>query len=133
MDTTNQVNPKCDSRYLLYYYQANTKYPVSTSTVLDETRQFLAKTDKVYSGNGYITLRFIVDCEGKIYRVKVLQVDENYKSIHFDKRLVSDLNDYIHTLDRWEKNLSAYDLKSVSFIAYISFRIKNGEVVNVIY
>ena len=133
MDTTNWVNPKCDSSYLLYYYQANTKYPVATNTILEETRRYLAKTNKKYTGNGYITLRFIVNCEGKIYSVKVLQVDENYKSTHFDKHLVSDLNDYLHTLDRWEKGLSAYHLKNVNYIAYMSFRIKNGEVDNVIY
>jgi len=133
MDTITNFNPKCDSRYLLYYYQANTKYPASAMTVLSEVREFLTSRGKIYSGSGYITLRFIVDCEGKIYKVKVLQVDENYKTCRFDKQFVSDLNDYIHTLDRWEKNLSVYDLKNVNYIAYISFRIKNGEVVNVVF
>jgi len=66
-------------------------------------------------------------------RVRVMQVDDDYKTKHFDKRFISDLNEYIHTLDRWQKAVSAYEMNNVNYIAYLSFRIKNGEVINVIH
>ena len=101
--------------------------------VLTDVKAFLSQRGKKYSGNGYITLRFIVDCEGNIYKVKVLQVDENYKPFRFEKAFISDLNDYIHTLDKWQRNISVEEYKNVNYIAYISFKVRNGEVVNVIY
>jgi hypothetical protein len=133
MDTTVVVNPKCDNTYLIYYYHINTRYPVGTESLLSESKSFLSKTGQKYAGSGYITFRFMIDCEGKMQRVRVMQVDDDYKPKHFDKRFVSDLNDYIHTLDRWQTGVSAYQMNNVNYIAYFSFRIKNGEVINVIY
>ena len=74
-----------------------------------------------------------MNCEGEIHYVKVLQVDENYQNYHFGKGFVSDLNDYVHTLNKWPQNVSAYELKNVNYIAYISFKIKNGEVINIVH
>ena len=133
MDTTMTNNPKCDPSNLFYYYQVNTKYPLSTMNVLTDVKAFLSQRGKKYSGNGYITLRFIVDCEGNIYKVKVLQVDENYKPFRFERAFISDLNDYIHTLNKWQRNISVEEYKNVNYIAYLSFKVRNGEVVNVIY
>ncbi|TDE16529.1 hypothetical protein [Dyadobacter psychrotolerans] len=133
MDTTMQINPKCHQVYPVFYYQVKTKYPVSTMTLLADVKTFMQMRGSKYAGTGYITLRFLVDCEGIIHKIRVLQTDDNYQSYRFDKKLVNDLNDYIHTLDRWEKGLSAYQLENVNYIAYLSFKIKNGEVVNVIH
>ena len=133
MDTTVTLSPKCDSLNLFYYYQVDTKYPESSMAVLIGTKGFLVKKGKKYNGSGYVTLRFIVDCEGVIHKVKVLQTDENYQPYRFDKGFVSDLNAYIHTLDKWEKNISINEYKNVNYIAYITFKIRNGEVINVIY
>lgn len=133
MDTTVVANPKCSDKYLIYFYHVNTRYPVSTQSLLSESKAFLSKTGQKYTGSGYVTFRFMINCEGKMQRVRVMQVDDDYKPKHFDKRFVSDLNDYIHTLDRWETGLSAFKMENVNYIAYLSFRIKNGEVINVIH
>ena len=133
MDTTIQVPPKCHQFYPIYYYQVETKYPVSTMTLLADAKAFMQKRGNKYSGTGYVTLRFLVDCEGLIHRTRVLQTDDNYQSYRFDKNLINDLNDFIHTLNRWQKGVSAYQMENLNYIAYLSFKIKNGEVVNVIH
>lgn len=133
MDTTVVSNAKCDDKYLIYYYHVDTKYPMSTATMMRDSKLFLSQKAKRYTGSGYITFRFRIDCEGKMQRVRVMQTDEEYQTIHFDKSLIAELNDFIHTLDRWEKGLSAYELKNVNYIALLTFKIKNGEIVNVIY
>jgi hypothetical protein len=133
MDTTVTNNPKCNDKYLIYYYHVNARYPAGTESLLLESKEFLSKIGQKYSGSGYITFRFMINCEGQMQRVRVMQVDDDYKSTRFDKRLVNTLNDYIHTLDRWEKGLSAFKMDHVNYLAYLSFRIKNGEVINVIY
>lgn len=133
MDTTITANPNCNDKYLIYYYHVDTRYPAGTESLLSESKAFLAKIGQQYTGSGYITFRFMINCEGKMQRVRVMQVDDDYKTTHFEKRFVSDLNDYIHTLQHWKTGLSAFGQDHVNYIAYISFRIKNGEVINVIH
>jgi hypothetical protein len=133
MDTTVTVSPSCNDKYLIYYFHVDGSYPVATQSILADSKAYLNKTARKYIGSGYITFRFMINCEGKMQWVRVMQVDEDYKTTHFDKLFVSDLNDYIHTLHKWKTGLSAFEQTNVNYIAYISFRIKNGEIVNVIY
>ncbi|MEJ7682172.1 MAG: hypothetical protein WKG06_30840 [Segetibacter sp.] len=131
MDTTVNSNIACKD-YNVYYYQVGGKYPKSSITLLKDAQTFLQHTNKIYQGNGYITFRFKIDCEGhRIKRTQVLQTDENHKSYHFDKELVNELYLFLNTLDEWKV---AKDSKgnSFSYIAFITCKIKNGKVINII-
>jgi len=90
MDTTSD-NTTCKD-YEAYYYQVGGKYPKSSSTLLKETQLFLLNNTTIYTGSGYITFRFKIDCQGKMmHRVQVLQTDEKYNRRRFDKGLVNEL------------------------------------------
>src|SRR6266581_8007814 len=112
MDTSSNINPKCapsvatyTSGYIgsFYYYSYGCKYPRSSATLLKDAKTFLAKKNNPYSGNGYITFRFTIDCEGKMLKkVQVLQTDDSYTHFRFDKRLVNELFDYLNTLTQWK-------------------------------
>ena len=130
MDTTANSNIGCKD-YNAYYYQVGGKYPKSSITLLKNAQTFLHQ-NKVYKGNGYITFRFKIDCEGhRMKRTQVLQTDENYKSYRFDKGLVNELYLFLNTLNEWK---IAKDNKgnAFSYIAFITFKIKNGKVNNII-
>lgn len=132
MDTTKSISANCAPPYKLFYYQLKAKYPVSSAILLRESNAFLKQKGGEYTGSGYVTFRFFIDCEGTMSRVLVMQTDENYKTIHFDKAFVNDLYQYLKTMDQWKKNIDIQDIKNANYIAYISFKIKNGEVVNII-
>lgn len=133
MDTTLLVNSNCNDKYLLYYYHVKTRYPMATTTMLEDSKLFVSKKGQKYKGSGYVTFRFRIDCAGKMQRVRVMQMTEDYQPMHFEKGFVEELNEYIHTLDRWEKGLSAFEMKNVNYVALLTFRIKDGEIINVIY
>lgn len=131
MDTTVNSNTAYKD-YNIYYYQVGAKYPKSSITLLKEAQTFLQQSNKTYQGNGYITFRFRVDCEGhRTKRTQVLQTDETYNSYHFDKEFVSELYRFLNTLNDWK---TAKDNRgnSFSYMAFITFKIKNGKVINVI-
>jgi len=131
MDTTSNHDKACKD-YNWYYYQVGGKYPQSSTTLLKEAQQFLLKKNESYSDSGYITFRFKINCEGKmVQKVQVLQTDEKYSSYHFDKNLVNELYTFIKTLDRW-KTVKTKEGEPLLYKAFITFKIKNGKVVNII-
>jgi hypothetical protein len=132
MDTTRVFSPACAPPYQIFYYSVNAKYPVSSTVLLSESRAFLKQKQQIYTGSGYVTFRFIIDCEGIMSRVLVQQTDDQYKTVHFQKEFVNDLYAYLKTMDQWKKNLKIKDIENINYIAFISFKIKNGEVVNII-
>ena len=131
MDTTSNIDTICKN-YNAYYYQVGGKYPESSSSILKQARTFLQKNNKRYPGNGYITFRFIVDCEGKIMKkIQVLQTDEMYKPYHFSKDLVNELFLFFNTMQKW-KIAKTKQGDVFNYFAFIAFKINNGEVINII-
>ena len=130
IDTTYDRSSKCDSAFN-YYYSVGSKYPMSSVNLLKQVIAFISPKSN-YSGNGYITFRFAIDCEGHMLkRTRVIQTDGQYKNYHFDKSLVNELFAFLQTLDKW-KIASYKSGKSFSYIAVISFKIQNGKVINII-
>jgi len=141
MDTSTAINAACGvnaARYVfgdtgpIYYYSAGCKYPKSSTSLLKEAKAFMAKKNNSYSGSGYITFRFIIDCEGHMLKkVRVFQTDESYTNTHFEKMLVNELFDYVKTLDKWKK-AGAKTGPAFNYMAFITFKIRNGKVINII-
>lgn len=74
----------------------------------------------------------MIDCNGnKMEKTRVLQTDEQYASDHFDKKLVQELFTFLNTLNKWSiyKNKAG---QSFPYKAFITFKIKNGKVINII-
>jgi hypothetical protein len=117
---------------LPYYYSVGGKYPVGSATLLKEVQAFTEKQNNNYSGSGYITFRFIIDTTGNMLpRVKVIATDEHYKSYHFEKALINELFAYLKTLNKWRVAGMAPG-KAWQYIAFITFKMKNGKVINII-
>jgi hypothetical protein len=130
MDTTSNHDTKCKD-YNNYYYSVGGKYPKSSSTVLKDVQLFLVKKNNIYPGSGYITFRFKIDCEGKqMQKVQVLQTNEKYLKHQFDKKLVDELFVFLRTLSQWK--IATMEGKAYLYRAFITFKIKNGKVINII-
>lgn len=131
MDTTSNDNTACPD-YNLYFYQVNGKYPESSFTILRRVQSFLRTQNKSYTGSGYITFQFMIDCLGrKLKKTRVLQTDGKYSNYDFDKEFVEELYTFLNTMNKWEifKNKAE---QSYPYRAFITFKIKNGKVINII-
>jgi hypothetical protein len=80
--------------------------------------------------NGLIRIRFVVNCEGKSGRFRVLQSDFNYQAIEFDKRIVNQLTDITKGIENWEVlYLSEF---TVDYYMYLIFKISNGQLIEIL-
>jgi len=81
-------------------------------------------------GSGYVTIRFIINCEGKTGRYEVLENGLDFKEKKFNKYIPEHLLDLTLRLKDWNPQKyygSAYD----SFF-YLTFKIDNGEIMEIL-
>jgi len=78
------------------------------------------------NSNGYITIRFLVNCEGKTGMFRVQQMNEEYKEQAFEKSLSDQLLSFTKSLNGWVPK--EYDGKKVDYYQYLTYKIENGKV-----
>ncbi len=131
MDTISTQNEKCPKIYG-YFYSVGGKYPENSASLLKKVQIFLQEKNENYLNSGYITFRFMVDCEGKLLpKTQVLQTDGKYSASHFNKNLVNELFAFLKILNKW-KIAKSKEGDTYSYKAFVTFKIKNGKVINII-
>ena len=132
MDTTSTRNPACAHAPFMPYFSVGGKYPRSSETLVAEATAFLRRKNQRYSGSGYVTFRFVVDCAGfRQPMTQVLQTDANYQTTHFRRELVEELYAFLLTLKDWRTVPTASGTLA-NYFTYLSFKISNGKIVAVI-
>ena len=131
MDTATVRNPVCANAAWARYYSVQGKYPRSSYTLAQEAQAFLRQQNQRYAGSGYVTFRFEVDCAGhRQPQVQVLQTDGQYQPQHLAKELVAALYAYFQTLTEWR--VGKLQGAPVNYSAYLTFKLKDGNVVAVV-
>jgi hypothetical protein len=80
--------------------------------------------------NGLIRIRFIVNCEGKAGRFRVLQSDYNYQETKFDKKIVSQLVNITRGIENWE--VLYREVVPADYYMYLIFKITNGQITEIL-
>lgn len=110
------------------YYSVNAKYPVSSETLVKQVNKF---TQSNPSQEGYITVRFFVNCKGEIGDFEVIEVNKQYERTQFNTAYVNEVLQFVKTLKNWK--VPHYE--NTKFIAeyrsYLSFKVSNNKVVEV--
>lgn len=76
--------------------------------------------------NGYVTIRFVVNCEGKTGLFRIQQMNENYTEENFDKGFIEKLLNFTKSLKGWtpgEMKGRKYD-----YYQYLTYKIADGKV-----
>ena len=124
------IQPARSAKPVYAYFQVKGKYPESPQTLVKWADSFLHATPGAPgNASGYITFRVLIDCEGKLAAVKLLQTDERYEPCFFPKAIVEGLYAFLKSLKGWKKAAAAGD--PVNYAAYLSFKIGHGHVVQV--
>lgn len=76
--------------------------------------------------NGYITIRFLVNCEGKTGLFRVTVIDSDYRRMHHDSQLADKLLIFTKSLDGWLP--IEIEGKKVDYYQYLTYKIKHGKV-----
>jgi len=78
---------------------------------------------------GFITVRFIVNCEGKTGRHRIEGMDYNFKKKEFSKELTSSLLQLTKEMDGWLT--SEYDGKAYDYYQYLTFKMEKGRLMEI--
>ena len=79
--------------------------------------------------NGWIRIRFIVNCEGKAGRFRLTAADQNYQRTTFDPKITSQLLKITKSLDGWQilENDPPRD-----YYLYLIFKIEDGQILEIL-
>lgn len=80
--------------------------------------------------NGFIRIRFIVNCEGEAGRFRVLQSDYDYQETEFDKEIVAQLINITKAIENWEIFYSSEI--PVDYYMYLIFKITDGQLTEIL-
>lgn len=79
---------------------------------------------------GYVTIRFVVNCQRKTGRFRIQQMDTAYQEKKFNEALIADLLTRTKKLDGWliAKNERG---EAVDYYQYLTFKIERGKLTEI--
>lgn len=77
--------------------------------------------------NGYIRIRFVVNCKRETGRFSIQEMDRSYKEKRFPLEITQQLFDLVSQLDGWLPNKEGQN-DSGDYYIHIGFKIKNGQI-----
>ena len=118
----------CNEERVFQYYSVGTSYEGEQKAIREEIFAELENRDLAFENkSGYITFRFIVNCNGQAGRYRFKEVDINFLETSFKKEDVDKLKIAVTKLTNWkvgtQKNGSPVD----SYYQ-IKFKIIEGKI-----
>ena len=125
---------KCGSekwgRFSFQYYQGTKEYGYKGEKIAIVEK---LKKENIYSEkkiDGYITVRFLVNCEGKTGLFRLQHMSPDLKESVLDEELENKLLQFTKSLDGWmPKEIKGL---KVDYYQYLTYKIENGKVSEVL-
>lgn len=76
--------------------------------------------------NGYVRVRFVVNCKGETGRFRLLVSDLQFKEASLSKELTSQLMEITKGIKGWQ--IIYHEGKNRDYYQYLTFKIVNGEI-----
>lgn len=119
-----KCNPKESYGYQYYNDSKGFEYKGEKLKIEKELEALQLKS--LGKENGYITIRFLVNCEGKTGLFRIEEMNEEYLKTNFDEKFLDALFKFTKNLNGWiPKEIQG---KKIDYYQYLTFKIKHGEV-----
>ncbi len=120
----------CDEDRVLQYYNFGKGLQYKGEKVkINEHFKDGLKTQKQKDESGFLTIRFIVNCQGKTGRYRVQGMDNEYNEKTFNENLTSQLLNLTKHLDGWV--IGEYEGKTYDYYQYLTFKIEKGKLIEI--
>ena len=115
-----------DEKYSFQYYNDSKGFQYKSEKREIEKEIQTLNLPENKEANGYITIRFVVNCEGKSGMFRMQQIDNEYKEYTFNKKLSDQLLNFTKKLNGWIPK--EIEEKKVDYYQYLTYKIENGKV-----
>ncbi len=78
---------------------------------------------------GFLTIRFIVNCEGKTGRFRIEGMDNNYQTIKFDEGLENQILKLTKQMDGWM--VGKLQGQKIDYYQYLTFKLNDGQLIEI--
>ena len=121
----------CDEKQVLQYYNFG-KGVQYKGEKLKITEHFLEihERSRLPEDSGYLTIRFIVNCEGQTGRFRVTGMDNDYNEREFSDKTVEYLLARTKIMDGWIPG--ELDGRKYDYYQYLTFKLEDGGVIQVL-
>ena len=120
----------CDQDRVLQYYNFTKGFQYKGEKPKINEHFAELKTSLFKKESGYVTIRFIVNCEGKTGRFRIQQMNNDFEEKSFDKQLVDKLLQLTKALDGWI--VGEYNGKIFDYYQYLTFKIEEGRLIEIL-
>jgi hypothetical protein len=87
------------------------------------------KNSELKNETGFITIRFVVNCEGKTGRFRIQEMGDDYQPRTFDKKLVENILSLTKQLDGWVVGGDANH--AIDYYQYLTFNVEEGKLIEI--
>ena len=119
----------CDTAIVFQYYNTGSYFLKNKDSL---GRYFLSQfifVPEAARESGYITVKFVINCKGLTGRFRVYGMDSGYQAARFNERLSGELLSLVKHWKFWEP--ASYGGKIFDSYQYITFRIRNGNIISI--
>lgn len=85
---------------------------------------------KKLNQNGYITVRFIINCHGQSGRFRMEEMDFEFNSKKFDTKLSLQILEIVKKLNKWSPRKRGE--KMYDSYQYLTFKIESGQILKIL-
>jgi hypothetical protein len=121
----------CNEQNTFQYYNSPAGFPFAGEKI-KIFEIFSKEMDGGKFGNqsGYITIRFVINCEGSSGRFRVQEIDSELKEGKFSRDLVDQLLRITKDLKGWE--IASNGVDNFDYYQYLSFKIEEGILTDIL-
>lgn len=119
----------CNPKQVLQYYNTKSYYKDHKKEIIKYLPDNFNSQDSLQDQNGFLTIRFIINCNGNTGRFRLFEIDSNYQPIHFKEAFSQQLLSLVKQLSGWQP--AVYKQKVYDSYQYITFRIRKGKIISI--
>jgi hypothetical protein len=120
----------CDENNIQEYYQVGTRYGEGLKSVRRFFQQYAADAFSKKQSDGYLTIRFVVNCNGETDRYRVWATDLEMKPQQVPPENEQKLTDALRKMGNWQPG--ERDGKIYDTYAFLTFKILNGKITDIL-
>lgn len=119
----------CNGQNVLQYYNFGKGVQFEGEKQKIDAHFAPMKKQKYGDDSGFITIRFIVNCEGKTGRYWIQSMNNDYQPDEFDKSLITKLLSSTQSLEGWK--VGEFDGRRFDYYQHLIFKIENGRLIEI--